>query len=86
MKAFGIAEVCRHTFLIPVLGGAEVCRHTFLIPVLGGVELLTSRLGRFTPRKEPRYRLDRRLGGSRSWCGHFEKEKFISLLSVILHT
>jgi len=38
---------------------------------LDGGERLTSHLGHFTPRKEARYPLNRRLGGPWSWSGHF---------------
>ena len=52
-------------------GGADVQRHSFLISALDGAEWSTTRPGRFTPRKERRYPLYRRLGGSRSQLEHF---------------
>ena len=39
---------------------------------------LTLRTGRLTPRKEPRYSLNRRMGGPQSPSGHFVKKKKIS--------
>jgi len=35
-----------------------------------GGKWLSSHLGHFTPRKEPWYPLNRRLGGPWSWSGH----------------
>jgi hypothetical protein len=56
--------------------GVEVQLHTFLTSVLDGGEWSNSRPGRFIPgRKNPRYLLDRRLGGPQSWCGRSGEEK-----------
>jgi hypothetical protein len=64
------------------IGGIEVYFHSFLTSVLDSGEWSTSRPGRFTPGKEPRYLLNRRLGGSRSQSGHFGEKK--KLLPTIL--
>jgi hypothetical protein len=44
-------------------GGAAVLLHSFLTWTLAGDESLTSHPGCFIPGKEPRYSLDRKLGG-----------------------
>ena len=46
-----------------------------------GEEWSTWRSGRFTPEKEPRYPLHRRLDGPHSRCGCFGEQKFLSLLT-----
>jgi hypothetical protein len=43
------------------------------------VEWLTSRLGRFTPKKEHRYSLNSRLGGPRSRSERFGEKNFLTL-------
>jgi hypothetical protein len=55
----------------------EVQLRPFLILVVEGGTQLTSGPGRFTPRKEPRYRLNTRLGGPHSRSGHFGKKKHL---------
>jgi hypothetical protein len=45
-----------------------------------GGEWLTSRSGRFIPGKEPRYLLNRKLGGIQCQCGRFGEEK--NLLAI----
>jgi hypothetical protein len=56
--------------------GVGVQTHVFLTSALVGDEWSASRLGRFTPGKEPRYPLDRRLSGSRT--GLEERRKNLS--------
>jgi hypothetical protein len=53
----------------------EVYLHLLWILVLGGGEGTTSRPGRFTPGKEPKYPFNRKLGGSQSRSGRFGEEK-----------
>jgi hypothetical protein len=53
------------------IGGTEVQLHSFLTSALDGGEWSTSRSGRFTPGKETRYLLNRRLGGSQRRSGRF---------------
>jgi hypothetical protein len=54
---------------------------SFLTSALSGSEWLTSCPGYFTPGKECRYPLNRRLGGPQSQSGCFEEEK--NLLPVL---
>jgi hypothetical protein len=54
---------------------AAVSLHVFLAFELNGGGWLTSRAGRFNPRKEPRKPISWRLGGPRSRCGLFQKRK-----------
>jgi hypothetical protein len=56
-------------------GGVEVRLHAFLTLALVGGEWSASHPGRFIPWKEPRYTLDRRLGGPQSRSGRGGKEK-----------
>ena len=58
-------------------GGVEVLVRSYLSPRLGGGEWSTSRSGRFTPGKELRYPLNRRLGGLQSQSGRLEGGKKI---------
>jgi hypothetical protein len=51
--------------------GVRECSFSFLSSTLDGGEWSASRPGRALPqRKDPRYPLDRRLGGPYSWSGH----------------
>jgi len=50
--------------------------------VIDGGEWFTSRSGCFIPRKEPRFPLNRRLGGPQSWSGHFEEDKDLLKIGV----
>jgi hypothetical protein len=53
---------------------------SFLNSVIGGRNLSHLRPGRFTPVKEPRYPLNRKLGGPQSWSGQFcRREKVLPL-------
>jgi len=47
----------------------------YLVTALDGGEWSTSRPGRFTPGKETHYRLNMRLGGLQSQCGHSKEKK-----------
>jgi hypothetical protein len=51
----------RHIYIYIL--GSELQLHSFLTSALDGGEWLTSRSGRFTPGKEPRYPVNRRLAG-----------------------
>jgi hypothetical protein len=53
-----------------VYRGMEVYIHEFLTSALDGSEWSASRPGRFPPRENPRYLLDRGLGGPQSQSGH----------------
>ena len=54
------------------IGGEEVYLHSFLTSALDSGEWLTSPPpGSYTPEKEPRYPMNRRLGGPSSQTGHF---------------
>jgi hypothetical protein len=57
------------------VGGVEVQLHSFLTSALDGGEWSASRPYRFTPEKEYRYPLNRRLGGPQSRSGRFGEEK-----------
>jgi hypothetical protein len=50
--------------------------HSSLQPLDGG-GWSVSCLDHFTPGKEPRYPLSRRLGGLQSWSGDFGEEKIL---------
>ena len=52
----------------------KVQPHSFLSSALDGGEWLTSRPGRFNPGKQPRYLLNRKLGGTQSRSGDFAEE------------
>jgi hypothetical protein len=54
-------------------GGVEVQSHSFLISALAGGEWSASPPGRFTPGKETRYPLYRRLDDSRAGLDEMEK-------------
>jgi hypothetical protein len=56
-------------------GVVDVEIHIFLTSALAGGEWSASRPGRFTPGKEPRYSLDRRLDGPQSRYGRRGEEK-----------
>jgi hypothetical protein len=60
--------------------GAEVQLHSSLTSVLDGGKWSTSHPGWFTPRKEPQYPLNMKLGGPQSWSGHYREEKNLLLL------
>jgi hypothetical protein len=61
-------------------GGVEIYVDPLLLtPALDGGEWLASRFCRFTPGKELRYPLDRRLAGPQSRSGRCGLEKNISL-------
>ena len=53
------------------MGGAEVQIHSFLTSTQDGEECSTSRPGRFISRKEPRYRLNRKVGRPQRCFGCF---------------
>jgi hypothetical protein len=53
----------------------EVLLHSFLISALDVGELSISRPGRFTPRENPQYPLDKRLGRTCSLSGRGGEEK-----------
>ena len=55
--------------------GVEVWLHSIVTSAVDGGEWFTSRFVRFTPGKEPRYSLNRRLGGPKSRSGRFEEGK-----------
>ena len=59
----------------------EVQPHSFLTMVLDGVEWQASSPGRFTPKKEHRYALERKLGGPQSCCERFWGSVHLYLLS-----
>jgi hypothetical protein len=63
-----------------LIGGVEVKLHTFLTSALVEGEWSTSHPGRFTPRKEPSYPLNRRLNGPQRRSGWFWTTE--NLLSV----
>ena len=55
--------------------GAEVKYYSFLTLASDGGEWPTSRAGRSTSGKEPRYPLNRMAGGPQSWSGCVEEEE-----------
>jgi hypothetical protein len=55
-------------------GGVQVQLHSFLILAKAGGQWPTSCPSHFTPRKEPQYRLYRRLGGPQCRSAHFEEK------------
>jgi hypothetical protein len=63
MKTYEVMDVYIHIFITSP-------------PVEG--EWLASRTGRFTPGKEPRYPLDRKLGGSQSRHGRYGEVKILN--------
>jgi len=59
-------------------GGRQILLHSFLNTTPDGGEWLASRPGRFTPDKERRYPLNRRLGGPQSrFRGFVKRYKFL---------
>jgi len=61
----------------------EVLLHSFLTSALEGGEWSTPHTGKFIPGKDPRYPLNRTLGGPQSLSGRYGKEKhFIYLLGI----
>jgi hypothetical protein len=63
-------------------GGVHVVIHIFLTSALDGGEWSASLPGRFTPGKEPRYPLDRRLGGPQSRSGRRGEETIFHLIGT----
>jgi hypothetical protein len=59
-----------------VLGSGGIAVRIFFTSALGGGEWSASRHRCFTLREEPRYPLDRRLGGSRAGLDTVAKRKF----------
>jgi hypothetical protein len=57
------------------MGGAEEHLHSFLTSTQDGDEWSTQCPGRLISRKEPRYRLNGKVGGPQSWFGFFGEEK-----------
>jgi hypothetical protein len=55
------------------MGGAEV--HSFITLAIYGVEWSTSCTGHFTPKKEPWFTLDWRVGGPQSYSGCYGEDK-----------
>jgi hypothetical protein len=55
--------------------GSEGIAPAFLTSALDGDEWLASRPGRYIPVKNPRYPLDKRLGGAQNGSGRCEEEK-----------
>jgi hypothetical protein len=54
---------------------SRIIPHSFLTSAADGGDWLTPRRGRFTPGKEPRYPLNRRLGGPHSRSERFVEKK-----------
>jgi hypothetical protein len=54
-----------------MLKWSEVQTHSLLISALDVGRWTVSRPGHFTPEKQPRYPLNRRMGGPQSWSGRF---------------
>ena len=75
---YSLSKYWRH------IGWAEVELHSFLTSGPNGGELSTTGSGRFTPAKEHRYPLNRRLGGPQSWLNALEKRK--TLLHTLIRT
>jgi hypothetical protein len=66
------------------LGGEDVYYYSFLTSALNGGEWSASRPSRALPQgKDPRYPLDRRLGGPQSWSGKEARGKNHLLVSGI---
>jgi hypothetical protein len=60
--------------------GVDVNIHVFLTSALVGGKWSASRFGLFSPGKEPRYPLDRRLGGPQTRSERSGEEKYRNLL------
>lgn len=58
------------------VGEAELHLHSFLTSALDRSKWLTSRPDRFTPRKEPWYQFNMRLGGPHSRSRRFWQDKY----------
>jgi hypothetical protein len=58
-------------------GGVDAQIHVFLTSPLAGCESSASRPGRFTPRGDPRYPLERTLSGQQNRSGLREEEKIL---------
>jgi len=61
--------------VMAIVRGVEIFLHSFLISALDAGEWLTSRPGRFIPRQELRYQLNRRLCQLHSRYGRLGSEK-----------
>jgi hypothetical protein len=59
-------------------GGGEAKLHLRLTSALDGAEESTPRPGRFTTGKEPRYQMNRILGGTQKCYGRFGEQKNVS--------
>jgi hypothetical protein len=66
-----------------VYGGVDVQKDVFLTLALVGGEWLASRPGRFTPGKDPRYPLDRKLGGPQSRTGRHGEVKILATTGTL---
>jgi hypothetical protein len=65
-------------YAMKTYGGVDVYIHVFLTSALLGGERSVSRPGRFIPTEiDPRYALDRKLGGPQSRSGRHEEEKIL---------
>jgi hypothetical protein len=65
--------------------GAEVQFYSFLTLASDGDECPTSRAGRSTSGKEPRYPLNRMPGGPHGWSGRVEEEGNLLTLPGLEH-
>jgi hypothetical protein len=62
--------------------GVEVSLHSFVTTALNGCDWSASHPGSFTPRKEPWYPQNMKLGGPNSWSECFGKEKSLACTRI----